>query len=101
VVGLGFLPEEAVLEVSDLGLEPCEFVVEEGLALCGALVHGLPVAGLLSGVEEGGVERARLTGQRSGVVPCGAVGEELGRWGRGVVGWEAAGDGGRVHTRRV
>ena len=98
VVGLGFWPEEAVLEVSDLGLEPCEFVLEEGGALCSGLVHGLPVAGLLSGVEEGGVERARLTRQRSGVVPCGAVGQELGRWGHVVAGWEAAGGGGRVDS---
>ena len=52
-VGLGLVAEEAVLEVTDLGLKSCALALEGGLALAGALVLGLVVAGLLSGVAEG------------------------------------------------
>jgi hypothetical protein len=86
VMGLRLLAEEAVFEVSDLGLESCDFVLELGFALCGALMLGLVVAGLLSCVPEGGEERTGFTREQAVVRLKGRVQSEWRQGGRGVVG---------------
>ena len=101
VMGLGLLAEEAMLEVTDLGLESCDLVLEEGLALCGALVHGLPIAGLLSGLAEGGQQGAVGTGEGAAVSVVGAVGCEVGEGGCGVVGLKTERERSGVHGTAV
>ena len=62
-VGLGLTAEELLLAEAEAGLQTPDLILELGLALCGALVHGLVVTGLLSCVEEGGEQGAVLTGE--------------------------------------
>jgi len=63
VVGLGFLAEQAVLEVADLSLEARDLVAELGLTLGSALVLGLVVASLLSSLAESAEQGAGLAGE--------------------------------------
>src|SRR6516165_901970 len=72
--GLGLAAEELLLTEAELGAELFDLLFEEGLALHGAVVHGLPVAGLAPGLELHGEARAHGTG---------AVGKQGRRAGRG------------------
>jgi hypothetical protein len=60
--GLGLRAEELLLAETELGAELFDLLLEEGLPLHGAVVHGLPVAGLTPGLELHGEARADRTG---------------------------------------
>jgi hypothetical protein len=74
--GLGLAAEEVLLAEAERGAELFDLLFKEGLALDGAVVHGLPIAGLTPGLE--------LLGE-AGANGTGAVGD--GRRGAGRVRW--------------
>jgi hypothetical protein len=73
--GPGLAAEELLLAETELGAELFDLLFEEGFALHGAVVHGLPVASLAPGLELHGAARADGTGTvGQGGAPCRAGG---------------------------
>ena len=81
---VGLAPEELLFAEPDAGVELLVLLVEESLALDGALVHGLPVGGLTPGLEllgQAWADRARPLGDggsRAGRVSSCRAGRETG-----------------------
>jgi len=64
VGGFGLAAKELALAQTELGAQVFEFVLEFGEACASALMHGLPVRGLLAEFEVLGAERAGIAGRQ-------------------------------------
>src|SRR5262249_37346912 len=79
--GLGPAAKELLLAESQLGTERFDLLLEKGLALNGAIMHGLPVAGLSPGLKLVGQARADGTGAvREGRCRAGGGGRRAAEW---------------------